>query len=107
MSLTKNELKFLFEKDYKKNNDIAERFGKIGEIVNKFLKLGINKQYIKEFGPESDELLGGNNSEENRINMKEHVDLIDELWFLIGGFDGKKVHAKYRIISATTSKIMI
>ncbi len=100
MTLTKDKVKSLFDKNYTKQNDISKRFDNIGKICDDFSKLDIADIYIKEFGPLIDGLLGQNGSG-NREHMKETINLIDELWFLIGGFDGKKIQAKYRIISSS------
>jgi len=103
MTLTKEKLKSLYEKKYSKNDAIANRFDELGGIVDKFLQMSINTKYIREFAPYSDDILGGNGSE-NRIRMKEKVEFVDEMWKLIGGFDGRKVQDEYRIISSSRGK---
>jgi len=104
MILTKDKLKSLYSKKYSKNNDISNRFDELGKIVDRFLNMSIDTKYIKEFAPLSDGILG-QNGEGNRQNMiSEGISNVDDMWKLIGGFDGNKVQDKYRIISSSLGK---
>ena len=101
MNLTKKKLKELYDKSYSKSAEILSRFTEIEDIVDRFEKLNINNKYIKDFAPLSDGILGRDGNG-NRQTMKDkNVDNVDDMWKLIGGFDGQKVQAKYRIISAS------
>ena len=101
MNLTKKILKELYDKSYSKSSEILSRFTEIEDIVDRFEKLIIDNRYIKDFAPLSDGILGRDGNG-NRQTMKDkNVDNVDDMWKLIGGFDGQKVQAKYRIISAS------
>ncbi len=105
MNLTLGKLKELYSKNYTKSFEILKRFEEIKDIVDKFEKLTIDDKYIKEFAPLSSGILGQDGNG-NRQTMKKDkdVDHVDDMWKLIGGFDGSKVQSKYRIISASRGK---
>ena len=105
MNLTKDKIKSLWKKRdtiYSSNKEIVDRFEDLNQIINDFLSKKINKQYITEFAPSSDRLVT-DNSNVNRQKMINEIgeEYTNKMWKLIGGFDGKKVVDKYRIISAS------
>lgn len=105
MNLTKEKLKVLWEKKYfNKENDVTKRFVEINDIVDAFCELEIKDSYLKAFAPLSDGLLGDNGDGNRQTMIKDEVPNVDRMWKLVGGFNGSKVEAKYRIISSSLGK---
>ena len=107
MNLTQDKLKTLYENKnniFSRKENLANRFLVNNEIVDKFSEISIEPKYIKEFGPLSDELLGGFGDDNRKKMIDEGIENVDDMWKLIGGYDGNKVQDKYRIISASRGK---
>ena len=104
MNLTKEKLQLLSKKYYGKNGEILQRYIELSNIVNKFLTLEIDTKYIKEFAPLTDGLLGQNGQGNKQNMISKGISYIDDMWKLIGGFDGNKIQAKYRIISSSRGR---
>ncbi len=107
MNLTKKTLENYYKQRnslYLNKSDLSNRFKEITEIVDLFMKLDIDQKYINEFAPFSDDLLGDNGAGNRKTMIENGVDQVEEMWKLIGGFDGASVQAKYRIISSSRGK---
>ncbi len=126
MNLTRNKLKYLFEKNYKKINDIAKRFEEICIIIDKIksdeckveiendgVKINGKKLQRKDlksfsltyFGPAKDgltkpEAYSGVEAI-SKVFPDEYRDIIIKIGNILGGFDFKThtMKDKYRILS--------
>ncbi|MEA2028324.1 MAG: AAA family ATPase [Campylobacterota bacterium] len=105
MNLTQNKLRSLYNKKYfDRKNELTDRFDEIGTIVDTFIELKIDNNFINKFGPYSDGITtdSGVKSRQNMIN--KNIEFVNEMWKLIGGFDESKVQGKYRVISSSIGK---
>jgi len=90
---------------FRQSGENSNRYDDLTVIVNEFLDTTIDSKYLRDFAPLSDDLLG-NNGSGNRETMKDKIGehTTNNMWKLIGGFDGKTIKAKWRIISASLGK---
>ncbi len=86
---------------FDKKKELVDRFDEIGEIVELFQKITPNLAHLNAFRANNTGDTSG--SGKSSLDKMKHADLLcaEDMWKLIGGWDGNKFDERFRIISSS------